>query len=132
MWKKPPNATVHMKSGNYITDSVVLMVLQKMGNSQFLLVMGDLKLFSTSTYLCDPSVTDSEAFYFLVCYKLFYLYWYLNLIAIPSMLLFLWVSQGITITQCFKKLHVSSSLIYFKDVTLLFSNKVSPIQMRPI
>lgn len=34
-----------MKSGNFITDSVVLMVLQKMGNSQFLPVMGVLKLF---------------------------------------------------------------------------------------
>lgn len=85
MEKNPKCDSVLMRSGNYITDCVVLMVLQKMRNSQILPVIGDLKLScSISTHVCDPSATDSEAFYFLACYKLFYLYWYLNLIAIPS------------------------------------------------
>lgn len=108
MGKNPKCDSVLMKSGNYITDCVLLMVLQKMGNSQILPVITDFKLFLVYPHVYDPSVTDSEAFYFLACYKLFYLYWYLNLIAIPSILL-LCVSQGITITQCFD---VSRSWVY--------------------
>lgn len=43
--KKPKRDSVLMKSGNYIADCVLLMVLQKMGNTQFLPVIGDFKLF---------------------------------------------------------------------------------------
>lgn len=76
MEKNPKCDSVLMKSGNYITVCVALMVLQKMGNSKFLPVVGDFKLFcNISTHVCDPSVTDSEAFNFLACYKLFCPYW---------------------------------------------------------
>lgn len=43
--KNPKCDSVLMKSENYITDCVVLMVLQKMGNSQVLPVIRDFKLF---------------------------------------------------------------------------------------
>lgn len=66
MEKNPKCDSMLMKSGNYITDCVVLMALQKKGNFQILPVIGDFKLsFSIHTHVCDPAVTHSEAFYFL-------------------------------------------------------------------